>query len=185
MCSASRIGFVELIPYRGVVISTITPQEARDMLEIKGMVEGYAAWKGAQMFGPSIIAELEMLIRQMEAHIRNVESREIIQDNYRFHMRIISGTDNEKMIKYYQGLFNSHQRYYAIGLVERPSWQTSVNEHRVILEKIRLGDAMAAFTSARQHAVTAIDRVLSALEKRGQAADKGSPAGNEPPPEDK
>ncbi|MFH2074611.1 MAG: GntR family transcriptional regulator [Pseudomonadota bacterium] len=178
-------GFVELIPYRGVVISTITPQEARDMLELKGMVEGYAAWKGAQMFGPEIIAELERMIGQMETHIRKAESREIIQDNYSFHMGIISGIGNEKMIKYYQSLFNSHQRYYAIGLVERPSWQTSVNEHRLILDKIRSGNAMEAFTCARQHAVTAIDRVLAALEKRGQATYAGSPAANVPPSDDK
>lgn len=180
-------GFVELIPYRGVIISRITPQEAREMLEIKGMVEGYAAWKGAQMFGPEIISELERLIGQMEAHIREGESREIIQDNYGFHMRIVSGTENEKMIRYYQGLFNSHQRYYAIGLVERPSWQTSINEHRAILEKIRSGDAMEAFASARQHAVTAIDRVLSALEKRRRAtADAaGAPSDDEPPRDDK
>lgn len=175
-------GFVELIPYRGVVVSTITPQEARDTLELKGMVEGYAAWMGAEMFGPEIIAELETLIKQMETHIREAESREIIQDNYGFHMRIISGIGNEKMIKYYQGLFNSHQRYYAIGLSEQPGWQTSVNEHRLILEKIRRRDAMGAFTCARQHASNTIDRVLAALEKRRNGTD-GMLAANDRPPD--
>ncbi|MHB8909555.1 MAG: GntR family transcriptional regulator [Syntrophales bacterium] len=170
-------GFVELIPYRGVIVSTITPQEAKDTLELKGMVEGYAAWMGAQMFAPDIIAELETLIERMETHIREDESRGIIQDNYNFHMRIISGIGNEKLIKYYQGLFNSHQRYYAIGLSERPGWQTSVNEHRLILEKITSRDSVGAFICARQHASNTIERVLAALEKRGKAAD-GSPAAN-------
>jgi DNA-binding GntR family transcriptional regulator len=164
-------GFVELIPYRGVIVSTITPREAKDTLELKGMVEGYAAWMGAQTFGSEMIAELEMLVGQMEEHIRAVESREIIQDNYAFHMRIVSGIGNEKMIKYYQGLFNSHQRYYAIGLSEQPGWQTSVNEHRLILEKIRSGDSVGAFTCARQHASNTIDRVLAALEKRKTGTD--------------
>ncbi|MHB9096934.1 MAG: GntR family transcriptional regulator [Syntrophales bacterium] len=170
-------GFVELIPYRGVIVSTITPREAKDTLELKGMVEGYAAWMGAQMFSPEMIAELETLIRRMETHIREAESREIIQDNYNFHMQIVSGIGNEKLIKYYQGLFNSHQRYYAIGLSERPGWQTSVNEHRLILEKIISRDTVGAFTCARQHASNTIDRVLAALEKRGKEAD-GSPAVN-------
>jgi DNA-binding GntR family transcriptional regulator len=159
-------GFVELIPYRGVIVSTITPQEAKDTLELKGMVEGYAAWMGAQIFGPDMLAELEALIKQMEAHIREGESREIMQDNYCFHMKIVSGIGNEKLIKYYQGLFNSHQRYYAIGLSEQPGWQTSVNEHRLILKKIRSRDAVGAFTCAQQHASNTVDRVLAALEKR-------------------
>lgn len=170
-------GFVELIPYRGVIVSTITPQEAKDTLELKGMVEGYTAWMGAQTFGPETIAGLETLIGQMEAHIREDRSREIIQDNYNFHMQIVSGIGNEKLIKYYQGLFNSHQRYYAIGLSERPGWQTSVNEHRLILEKITSHDTVGAFTCARQHASNTIERVLAALEKRGKEAD-GSPAVN-------
>jgi DNA-binding GntR family transcriptional regulator len=98
-------------------------------------------------------------------------------------MRIISGIGNEKMIKYYQGLFNSHQRYYAIGLSERPGWQTSVNEHRLILEKIISRDAMEAFTCARQHASNTIDRVLAALEKRRKGTD-GSPAAHGQPSDD-
>ena len=174
-------GFVELIPYRGVIVSTITPQEAKDTLELKGMVEGYAAWMGAQMFGPDIIAELEALLQQMEAHIREAKSREIIQDNYSFHMRVVSGVGNEKMIKYYQSLFNAHQRYYAIGLSEQPGWQTSVDEHRLILEKIRLRNAMEAFTCARQHASNTIDRVLLALEKREKGTEVARAASGRSP----
>jgi DNA-binding GntR family transcriptional regulator len=79
-------GFVELIPYRGVIVSTITPQEVKDTLELKGMVEGYAAWMGAQTFGPEIIVELETLIKQMEVHIREAESGQLplpYEDNQR------------------------------------------------------------------------------------------------------
>ncbi len=170
-------GFVELIPYRGVIVSTITPREAKDTLELKGMVEGYAAWVGAQMFGPETIAELSTLLGRMEAHILAVESREIIQDNYNFHMKIVGGIGNEKLVKYYQGLFNSHQRYYAIGLAEQPGWQTSLNEHRLILEKINSRDAVGAFVCARQHASNTIGRVLAALEKRKKVTD-GSHAAN-------
>ncbi len=170
-------GFVELIPYRGVIVSTITPREAKDTLELKGMVEGYAAWVGAQMFGPETIAELEALLGRMEMHIKASESREIIQDNYNFHMKIVGGVGNEKLNKYYQGLFNSHQRYYAIGLAEQPGWQTSLNEHRLILEKINSRDAVGAFACARQHASNTIGRVLAALEKRKKVTD-GSPAAN-------
>jgi len=161
-------GFVELIPYKGVIVSTITSQEAKDTLELKGMVEGYAAWKGAEVFGPEIIAELEAILLKMEEHIAAAKSREIFQDNYDFHFGIVNGIGNEKMFKYYQGLFNSHQRYYAIGLATQPGWQTSINEHRLILAKIKSRDAMGAFTCARQHAFNTIGRVLAELEKRKQ-----------------
>jgi DNA-binding GntR family transcriptional regulator len=165
-------GFIELIPYKGVIVSNITSQEAKDTLELKGMVEGYSAWTGAQTFGPEMIAELEAILRQMEAHIQKEESREIFQDNYSFHFKIVSGVGNEKMMKYYQGLFNAHQRYYAIGLATQPGWKTSIHEHRQILEKIRSRDAAGAFTCARQHASNTIDRVLKALEKRKKGRER-------------
>jgi DNA-binding GntR family transcriptional regulator len=159
-------GLIELIPYKGVIVSNVTPQEAKDMLELKGMTEGYAAWKGAQVFGPDMIAELETILRNMEAHIEQAESREILQDNFNFHFRIVSGIGNEKLMKYYQGLFNAHQRYYAIGLAIQPGWQTSLGEHRLILEKIKSRDAAGAFVCALQHASNTIGRVLAAMEKR-------------------
>jgi DNA-binding GntR family transcriptional regulator len=164
-------GFIELMPYKGVIVSNITPREAMDTLELKGMVEGYAAWKGAQMFGPDMIFGLEQILLQMEAHVQKEESREIFQDNYTFHFKIVSGVGNEKMMKYYQGLFNAHQRYYAIGLATQPGWRTSIDEHQLILEKIRSRDAAGAFTCARQHASNTIERVLAALEKRKKGTD--------------
>jgi DNA-binding GntR family transcriptional regulator len=173
-------GFVELMPYKGVIVSTITPQEAMDTLELKGMVEGYSAWLGAQKFGPELIAELEKILRQMAAHMHHEESREIFQDNYRFHLRIVSGVGNEKMMKYYQGLFNAHQRYYAIGLLSQPGWQSSMHEHRQILDKISARDAMGAFSCARLHASSATERVLGALEKRKKEMDR-SPSDAEDP----
>ena len=173
-------GFIELIPYKGVIVSNITPQEATNTLELKGMVEGYAAWKGAQAFAPEIIAEMETILKQMEAHIQKAEAREIVQDNYAFHVRIVSAIGNEKMTKYYEGLFSSHQRYYAIGLVEQRGWQTSLDEHRAILERVRSGDAAGAFTCARQHATNTIDRVLAALERRKKAKSGDAPVRDRP-----
>jgi DNA-binding GntR family transcriptional regulator len=161
-------GFIELTPYKGVVVSTITPQEAKDTLELKGMVEGYAAWRGAQSFGPEMIAELEMILRQTEIHMEQHEFREIFQDNYNFHFKIVGGVENARMTKYYRGLFNSHQRYYAIGLTSPPGWQTSVAEHQLVLEKIKARDETGAFRCAWQHASNTVGRILAALEKRGK-----------------
>jgi len=170
-------GFIELVPYKGVTVSRITPQEARESQELKGMVEGYTAWKGAQIFGPDKIAELEAVLLQTESHIQKSQWRKIIQDNYSFHCGIVNGVGNEKMLRYYQGLFNSHQRYYAIGLLGQPSSQTSLVEHQLILEKIKSRDAEGAFACAHQHTVSTLARVLEALEKRKKETGGSLPTG--------
>ena len=59
-------GLLNIIPYRGVVVTKITPREVRESLEMKGMVEGFAAWIGAQRFGKDIIGELESILEELE-----------------------------------------------------------------------------------------------------------------------
>jgi DNA-binding GntR family transcriptional regulator len=159
-------GFVEFIPYKGFTVSHITPKDAEETLELKGLLEGYAAWKCAHFFNEKITMELETILFQMETHIEQGCQLEILNDNFQFHHRIMENIKNEKMYKFYQTVINSLKRYYAIGLATITGPQTSLLEHQKILDKIRIKDAIGAQEVARQHAFNTIDRVKKALSER-------------------
>ena len=159
-------GLLKLIPYRGVVVPKITPQEVRESLEIKGMVEGFAAWIGAQRFGKDIIKELESILEELEKHIVDGKLQEVLEANLRFHHKMVEGVHNEKLLKFYEGLTNSVRRLYTISLARSTGWKFSLSEHRKILNNIKIRDARAAEQDARQHAFNTIDRVLSLLERK-------------------
>jgi len=159
-------GLIELIPYRGVVVTQITANDVRENLELKGMVEGYAAWVGARTFGKEIIAQLESILAELEKHIADNEFQSVLEANIRFHRVIVENVKNEKLKKFYEGLTKSIRRLYTISFAMTSGWEFSLAEHREILDNIKAKDAAAAEHSARQHALNTTGRVLKRLEKK-------------------
>lgn len=159
-------GFINLVPYKGYFVTPFTIREVRETLEVKAMVEGYAAWKAATVFGPETIFALEAILTQAEQCVQARKTEKIREYNFQFHHKILAGIENEKLHRYYHGLFNALKRLYAIGLAARSGFSTSLNEHRQILEKIKGRDPDGAETCARQHAMNTIDRVLEKLKER-------------------
>lgn len=158
-------GLIELIPYRGVVVSRITPKEVRESLEVKGMVEGFAAWIGAQKFDRDIITQLEEILAELEKHISNGRMPKVQDANLSFHHLMVEQIRNEKLLKYYEGVAKSVRRFYTISFSMSDGWKFSLSEHRAILNSIKKKDAAAAERHARQHAYNTIERVLNRLEK--------------------
>ncbi|MBU2228416.1 MAG: GntR family transcriptional regulator [Proteobacteria bacterium] len=159
-------GLIELIPYRGVVVTQITAKDVRENLELKGMIEGFAAWIVARMFGNEIIAQLESILAELEKHIANGKFQNVLEANIRFHRIIVENVHNEKLMKLYDGLTKSIRRFYTISFAMSSGWEFSLAEHREILNNIKAKDATAAEHSARQHAYNTINRVLARLEKK-------------------
>lgn len=159
-------GLIELIPNRGVIVSVITSKKAYEVLEVKAMVEGFAAFRGTEIFTKKEINALELILDGMQNHIDCKEFEGVLEANLNFHLKIVQSIGNEKLYKYYQGVHQNLRRFYRIGLLTRPSWKTSIYEHRLIIDNIKLKNAAAAESTARQHAYNTIERVLAVLAER-------------------
>lgn len=162
-------GLIALIPYRGVIVSEITPREACETLEIKAMVEGFAAWRGADIFTEREIGRLESILDEMEGCIKQEQVQGVLEANLKFHLSLVRSIRNAKLFKYYQGVHQNLRRFYRIGLLRQPGWKTSFHEHCSILDNIRKKNAAAAEATARQHAHNTIDRVLAVLTERDKS----------------
>lgn len=161
-------GLIELIPNRGVIVSVITSKKAYEVLEVKAMVEGFAAFRGAEIFTQKQIAALESVLDDMQNQINSKESEGVLEANLKFHLKIVQSIGNEKLYNYYHGVHQNLRRFYRIGLLSRPSWKTSIYEHRLIIDNIKLKNATAAESTARQHAYNTIDRVMAVLSERNK-----------------
>jgi DNA-binding GntR family transcriptional regulator len=158
-------GLVELIPYRGVVVTEITPQDVRESLEIKAMIEGFTAWLGAQQFDKAVISELDSILNELEQHIAEGDLQCILAANLKFHYKIVASVHNDKLLNYYEQLTQSLKRIYTISLANSIQWSASLSEHGQILNHIKKKNAPAAEQAARKHALNTTGRVLSLLEE--------------------
>lgn len=157
-------GLIELIPYRGVVVTRIEVQEVRESLEIKGMVEGFAAGVVARKVNGKAIEQLEKVLAGMEKHIADGKLQQVLLANIDFHHKIVESVGNEKLLAYYETLTRSIRRFYTINLAVSTDWDFSLSEHRAIFDAIKSGDSSASERAARQHAYNSIERLLAKLE---------------------
>jgi DNA-binding GntR family transcriptional regulator len=159
-------GLIELIPYRGVVVTQITAKDVRESLELKGMVEGFAAWIGAQKFSRKVVEEIESIVAEAEKFVLDEKLQLFLESNIRFHRLTVKNACNEKLLKYYDTLTCSIRRFYSISFAISVGWEFSLDEHRIILDCIKAKDAAGAELAARQHAWNTIDRILTRMGKK-------------------
>lgn len=168
-------GFIELIPYRGVVVTRIEIQDVQENMEIKGMVEGFAAGICARKSDQKVIGQLEAILNDLERHISAGKLQRVLETNINFHYSIVESAKNEKLLKYYTTLTHSIRRFYTINLAIADGWEFSLNEHREILESIKAGDSLAAEQAARRHALNSESRLLDRLGKKLRGISHGVP----------
>lgn len=165
-------GLLRLIPYKGFEVSTITARDARDSLEMKGLIEGYAARACALRNDAALVDRIEAALEAMQRQVKAGNFQGILEENFNFHHLMVKSAENDKLLKFYDSLTISIRRFYAVGLTLERSWKSSLSEHEQVLVAIRKGDPELAEKMARRHALCTIDRVMDQLKKR----ERGEPA---------
>jgi DNA-binding GntR family transcriptional regulator len=162
-------GFVNLVPYRGATVSGISAEDVREHYEIKSMVEGFAAYIGAQRFTEKDISDLQGILKEMERQIRSSDLEKVLEANFAFHKRVIDCVGNARLSRIYESLTQSIRRFGTIGLTDPRFRIVSLKEHREILEAIRHRKPALAEEKTRRHALNMSKRVLTFMEKTSHA----------------
>jgi DNA-binding GntR family transcriptional regulator len=168
-------GLIKLIPYKGFEVTTITGRDARESLEMKGLIEGYAARACALRKETELVDRIGRVLDTMERRVADGNLQGILEENFNFHLLIVKSARNEKLLRFYESLTISIRRFYAVGLTKERSWKSSLIEHRRVLDAIRAGDPELAEKAARRHASCTIGRVTEQLKER-EGDDVAAPA---------
>jgi GntR family transcriptional regulator, trigonelline degradation regulator len=144
-------GLVAILPNRGPIVAETTPEDARQIYEIRGALEGIAAKACAEAKDPDVVAELERIL----ARIRESYARKELSD-------VLSATSD-----FYRALFERSGRHVAWNIVK--SITVRINHLRSmtiktagrdkegpaqmqrIIDAIKAGDGEAADRAANAH----------------------------------
>jgi DNA-binding GntR family transcriptional regulator len=166
--SLEATGLVEVVPRRGAYVCRPDLDEVRQLLEVRGVLESYAAGLVAGGAHESVVAELRRLIADgaaahvSENHVRAAELHR------QFHETIESATGNPYLSQVIAPLRQRTELVFSLLLENRGigGW----HEHERILDAIAAGDAEAARTTVFAHMMS----VLDDLEARRLATPAGS-----------
>jgi len=163
-------GLVRVLPRRGVVVCSISPDDMREIYDVIIALETACsellAERPAEEREP-IVAELSGLNTQMQSALAADDLVEWAKADGRFHQLLVERSGNGRLARMFHTIMDQSHRARMMTLRLRPKPTASVREHRAIVEAIRKGDPQAARERARRHRVAARDQLLPLLAQLG------------------
>ncbi|WP_345565008.1 GntR family transcriptional regulator [Streptomyces plumbiresistens] len=150
---------VELVPKRGARVAPLSGRQISELMELRGIVERYAAERVIATDRVPLRQLTELLDRQ--AGLGGPEqAKEFIAVDHLFHATLVSAVGNTLLERHYDGLRSRQVRAGVVALYNQQGRQEGVlDEHRAIVEALAAGDAAAACLAIDNH----LDSTLKVL----------------------
>ena len=151
-------GLVELDAHRDARVSSLTAEEARDLLEIRRSLDPLAAGLAAERRTKEDIR----LIRESAIHVEPLLSNPSMVDlvaHRRFHTAIYAASHNDLLTSTLDALWDKADRYRRLGLQVVRSQEErdqKAREHAGLIEAVVSGDSEGAAEIMRQHIDTSL-----------------------------
>ena len=150
-------GLAERIPYRGVRVVKLTPEEIADSYYLRLLLECSAARAAAHAITPAQVKELEELVEQMHRRVTLNEISTQRQLNRQFHMAVATAGGMPLLTKTYETILNTFPDWMLYEYMFRHpellacSLEQEYAEHHRLVEALAAHDAAQAVFHAGRH----------------------------------
>jgi DNA-binding GntR family transcriptional regulator len=153
---------VQLVPKRGAYIAPLTGKDLRELVELRGLLERFAAEKTIAAGTVPLNDMFAALHQQQEVDGPDHAKQFIELDTY-FHHLLIEAADNAMLTKTYQNLRARQVRAGMVALYQSPGRQEAVlREHQAILDALASKDVSAAVAAIEHHLSATLEIQLTA-----------------------
>ncbi len=157
-------GFVKTSPNQGVMVNNISFEDVREVLQIRGVLEGLAIRLATEKITQEEIKKLENIIEEMNNYSSNNSnmSNDILvysKLDAKFHNLIFNICTNRRLKSVYNNLKDLVERFRIKAFSIPGTVAISINEHREILDALKKGDSALADRLSQKHMETAISNI--------------------------
>jgi DNA-binding GntR family transcriptional regulator len=144
-------GLVVNLPRRGWSVPLLTVDDIVQIFEIKETLEGMVARRAVERMTPTLQAELELAILDMEKAAANGDRDAWMAADMHWHDALFSASGNERAREII-GMLNAQWYSVRVGLVALEGRMgKSIGEHQAVLERILERDGEGAEALMQDH----------------------------------
>ncbi|WNV89683.1 GntR family transcriptional regulator [Umezawaea sp. Da 62-37] len=142
---------VQLVPKKGAYVAPVSGRQVAELMELRGMVERFAAEHVLQA-GTAPVRDMREAIGRQTALRGMADAREFIDVDRQFHALLVKATGNELLTKVYEGLRARQIRAGVVALYRSEGRRDAVLlEHESIVAALESGDVGAATAAITSH----------------------------------
>lgn len=151
---------LERDPNGAYLVATWTPQIMREVANLRGMLEGFAAQLACKKLEPADFDYLQSLIMQMEAATLRKDYEALIDLDIQFHSTIWERSGHTLLLEMLESM-KSQIRYFMY--LTRPGDEdTYGSEHQILTDILREGDPDKGALAIKKHI---LDTAAQAIER--------------------
>jgi len=154
-------GLVIELPNKGVFVREFSPQDIREIFDMRSMMESFAITSSPHNLRNTLLETLNTLVAQLVESHRQDDLNRYIKLDTRLHDTIIEIGGNSLLSTTYHHLRSMLQPFRVYSLLGKKRFDDSVEEHRNIVRYICTGDIEKAIQVNKQHLTLARDAILS------------------------
>lgn len=162
-------GLIDMEPRRSAVVAKPSDREVRELLQLLGVIEGFAAELACAHADPERFRELRALQYDMLAAYTRGDKLGYFQRNQDIHRAIVAASDNQALVAYHARINARVYRVRYVCNLRTQRWESAISEHQQILEALERRDAALANALLRGHVLKAWD-LMTQLDSAESAA---------------
>lgn len=164
-----RDGLVEMIPYRGARVVTLSAQDIEEGYLIRGHLESLATRTAVGHLSGEHFAQLDRCMRDMAKALDAADSLRYAELNREFHDIIFSASPHRRLQELIDSIWDGQSGYQMVFRLS-PKWLwASYQEHGRMLQALRDGDDEVAAGIALKHKLSAGHALIHGLKEDAEA----------------
>jgi DNA-binding GntR family transcriptional regulator len=153
-------GLIEVVPNKGPIVASISPEQARSIYEVRGALESLAGALFAKYASDGQMERLEIAVEQMATAYDRGDIGEILTAKDAFYAVLLEGAGNEIVPSFLSMLQARISLLRRVSLSQPARLAASIEEIRAIIAALKKRDPEAAAAACRRHVENAADAAL-------------------------
>lgn len=158
-------GLVIMIPRKGAQVARITEKNLRDVIEIRTVLEEFAAVLACERIDQSGLHDLRQAHEHFIRSVENGDILDIVDKDETFHDTIFRATNNDRLISIINNLREQFYRYRMEYVKDIRQRSNLVEEHRELLDAISSRDSIKAKELMKTHLLNQQQEVINNIQE--------------------
>ena len=156
-------GLVTMIPRKGAQVAKITEKNLRDVIEIRCVLEEFAASLACERITDEEKDEMKALHRQFVQSAKTHDILDIVKKDEQFHDAIFKATKNDRLITIINNLREQFYRYRMEYVKDINTRTSLIQEHEALKNAIFNHDVENAKHLIKMHLLNQREAILEAI----------------------